>query len=123
MYPKTGELPNGGLVMSMRHAILAAATAAVAAGPALTGCGPASPSSGGTAPSADGIGPITIAVGSDDAPVFSRLIKPRNKAHPDQQVTLALLSSAVYEALTFTKSPRQAMTELSAQLTQIIRDG
>jgi hypothetical protein len=122
MYPKTGELPNGGLVMSMRRAILAAATAAVAAGPALTGCGPASPSSGGTAPPADGIGPITIAVGSDDAPVFSRLIKPRNKAHPDQ-VTLALLFSAVYEAPTFTKSPRQALTELSAQLTQIIRDG
>jgi len=80
--------------MSMRRAILAAATAAVAVGLALTGCGPASPSSGGTAPSADGIGPITFAVGSDDAPVFSQLIKPWNKAHPDQRVTLVPLPEA-----------------------------
>ncbi len=58
--------------MSMRRAILAAATAAIAVGLALTGCGPDSSPSGGTAPSADGIGPITFAVGSDDAPVFTK---------------------------------------------------
>jgi multiple sugar transport system substrate-binding protein len=89
------ELPNGGLVvMSMRRAILAAATAAVAVGLALTGCGPDSPPSGGTAPSADGIGPITFAVGSDDAPVFTKLIKPWNEAYPDQKVSLVLLPEA-----------------------------
>ena len=38
------------------------------------------------------------------------------------QASLAI-SSAVYQALTFTKSPQQALAELSAQLTQIIRDG
>src|SRR5580693_5641981 len=95
MYPKTGELPNGGLVvMSMRRAILAAATAAIAVGLALTGCGPDSSPSGGTAPSADGVGPITFAVGSDDAPVFTKLIKPWNEAYPDQQVSLVLLPEA-----------------------------
>jgi multiple sugar transport system substrate-binding protein len=78
----------------MRRAILAAATAAVALGLALTGCGPASPPSGGTAPSADGIGPITFAVGSDDAPVFTKLIGPWNKAYPDQKVSLVLLPEA-----------------------------
>jgi multiple sugar transport system substrate-binding protein len=81
--------------MNMRRAILAAATAAVAAGLLLTaGCGPGSPSSGGTAPSADGIGPITFAVGSDDAGFFTTLIKPWNKAHPDQKVSLVLLPEA-----------------------------
>jgi multiple sugar transport system substrate-binding protein len=89
------ELPNGGLVvMSMRRAILAAATAAIAVGLALTGCAPDSSPSGGTAPSADGIGPITFAVGSDDAPVFTKLIKPWNEAHPDQKVSLVLLPEA-----------------------------
>ena len=110
MYPKTGELPNGGLVtMSMRRAILAAATAAVAVGLALTGCGPASPPSGGTAPSADGIGPITFAVGSDDAPVFSQLIKPWNKAHPDQQVTLVLLPEAENGQLRLTTTDQKPL--------------
>jgi multiple sugar transport system substrate-binding protein len=80
--------------MSMRRAILAAATAAVALGLALTGCGPDSPPSGGTAPSADGIGPVTFAVGSDDAPVFTKLIGPWNKAYPDQKVSLVLLPEA-----------------------------
>ena len=80
--------------MSMRRAILAAATAAIAVGLALTGCGPDSSPSGGTAPSADGIGPITFAVGSDDAPVFTKLIKPWNEAYPDQQVSLVLLPEA-----------------------------
>ena len=80
--------------MSMRRAILAAATAAIAAGLALAGCGPGSPPSGGTAPSANGIGPITFAVGSDDAGFFTTLIKPWNKAHPDQKVSLVLLPEA-----------------------------
>jgi multiple sugar transport system substrate-binding protein len=81
--------------MNMRRAIIAAATAAIAAGLLLTaGCGPGSPPSGGTAPSADGIGPITFAVGSDDAGFFTTLIKPWNKAHPDQKVSLVLLPEA-----------------------------
>jgi multiple sugar transport system substrate-binding protein len=80
--------------MSMRRAILAAATAAIAVGLALSGCGPDGPPSGGTAPSVDGIGPITFAVGSDDAPVFSKLIQPWNKAHPKQKVHLVLLPEA-----------------------------
>jgi trehalose/maltose transport system substrate-binding protein len=93
--PQKRELPNGGLVvMSIRRAVLAAATAAIAVGLALTGCGPDSPPSGGTAPSADGIGPVTFAVGSDDAPVFTKLIGPWNKAHPDQKVSLVLLPEA-----------------------------
>jgi multiple sugar transport system substrate-binding protein len=78
----------------MRRAILAAATAAIAVGLALSGCGPGGPPSGGTAPSVDGIGPITFAVGSDDAPVFSKLIQPWNKAHPNEKVTLVLLPEA-----------------------------
>jgi trehalose/maltose transport system substrate-binding protein len=89
------ELPNGGLVMSMRRAIIAAATAMVAASLLLTaGCAPASSPSGGTAPSADGIGPITFAVGGDDADIFAALIAPWNKAHPDQRVTLMRLPEA-----------------------------
>jgi len=81
--------------MNMRRAIIAVATAAIAAGLLLTaGCSPGSPPSGGTAPSADGIGPITFAVGSDDAGFFTTLIKPWNKAHPDQQVSLVLLPEA-----------------------------
>ena len=80
--------------MSMRRVILAAATAAIAVGLALAGCAPDSSPSGGTAPSADGIGPITFAVGSDDAPVFTKLIKPWNEAHPDQKVSLVLLPEA-----------------------------
>jgi multiple sugar transport system substrate-binding protein len=81
--------------MSMRRAIIAAATAAIAVGLAFTaGCGPDSPPSGGTAPSADGKGPITFAVGSDDAGFFSTLIKPWNKAHPDEKVSLVLLPEA-----------------------------
>jgi multiple sugar transport system substrate-binding protein len=81
--------------MSMRRAIIAAATAAIAVGLALTaGCGPDSSPSGGTAPSANGIGPVTFAVGSDDAGFFTTLIKPWNTAYPDQQVSLVLLPEA-----------------------------
>jgi multiple sugar transport system substrate-binding protein len=94
MYPKAG-LPNGGLVMSMRRAVIAAATAVVAASLLLTaGCTPDSPPLGGAAPSANGIGPITFAVGSDYAGFFTTLIKPWNKAHPNQKVTLVLLPEA-----------------------------
>jgi multiple sugar transport system substrate-binding protein len=82
------------VVVSMRRAILAAAAAAIAVGLALTGCAPDGPPSGGTAPSVDGLGPITFAVGSDDAPVFSRLIQPWNQANPTQKVTLVLLPEA-----------------------------
>jgi multiple sugar transport system substrate-binding protein len=81
--------------MTMRRAIIAAATVAIAVSLLLTaGCGPDGSPSGGQAPSANGIGPITFAVGSDDAPVFTNLIKPWNKAHPGQQVTLMLLPEA-----------------------------
>jgi multiple sugar transport system substrate-binding protein len=88
-------LPNGGPVMSMRRAIIAAAKVAVAASLLLTaGCGPDSSPSGGQAPSANGIGPITFAVGADDAGIFQTLIEPWNKTHPKQQVTLMLLPEA-----------------------------
>jgi multiple sugar transport system substrate-binding protein len=88
-------LPNGGPVMSMRRAIIAAATMAVAASLLLTaGCGPDGSPSGGQAPSANGIGPITFAVGADDAGIFQTLIEPWNKTHPKQQVTLMLLPEA-----------------------------
>jgi multiple sugar transport system substrate-binding protein len=81
--------------MSMRRAIIAAATAAVAAGLMLTaGCTPDSPPSSGSAPSTDGIGPITFATGKDDAGFFTTLIGPWNKAHPTQRVTLMLLPEA-----------------------------
>jgi len=94
MYPKPG-LPNEGLVMSMRRAIIAAATVAVAGALMLTaGCTPDSPSAGGTAPSTNGIGPITFATGKDDAGFFETLIGPWNKAHPNERVTLLLLPEA-----------------------------
>ena len=48
--------------------------------------------------------------------------QPRPSIIDYDQASLAI-SSAVYQALTFMKSPHQALTELSAQLTQIIRDG
>jgi multiple sugar transport system substrate-binding protein len=81
--------------MSMRRAIIAAATAVVGASLLLaTGCTPDSPPSGGAAPSVNGIGPITFAVGADDAGFFTTLIGPWNKAHRNQQVTLMLLPEA-----------------------------
>jgi multiple sugar transport system substrate-binding protein len=58
------------------------------------GCGPDSSPAGGTAPPVNGIGPITFAVGADDAAVFTTLIQPWNKAHPNQRVTLMLLPEA-----------------------------
>lgn len=76
------------------------ARAAVAVAAATTGlllaagCGPVSPAPGGPAPSANGIGPITFATGKDDAGFFKTLIRPWNKRHPHQRVTLVLLPEA-----------------------------
>ena len=83
-------LPNGGLVRSMRRAILAAATAVVAASLLLTaGCG--SSPSGGQAPSTNETGPITFAVGKDEATYFTTPVDSWNKAHPHQKAMLILL--------------------------------
>jgi multiple sugar transport system substrate-binding protein len=48
--------------------------------------------------------------------------QPRPSITDYDQASLAI-SSAVYQALTFTKTPRQALAEMASQLTQIIRDG
>lgn len=48
--------------------------------------------------------------------------RPRPSITDYDQASLAI-SSAVYQALTFRKTPHQALAEMSAQLTQIIRDG
>ena len=86
--------------MSMRRAIIAAATAVVGASLLLTaGCTPDSSPSGGAAPSVNGIGPITFAVGADDAGFFTTLIGAWNKAHRNQQVTLMLLPEAENDQL------------------------
>jgi multiple sugar transport system substrate-binding protein len=80
--------------MSMRRAIIAAVAATAAILMLTVGCGPDSSPAGGTAPPVNGIGPITFAVGADDAAVFTTLIQPWNKAHPNQRVTLMLLPEA-----------------------------
>jgi multiple sugar transport system substrate-binding protein len=86
--------------MSMRRAIIAAATAVVGASLLLTaGCTPDSSPSGGAAPSVNGIGPITFAVGADDAGFFTTLIGAWNKAHRNQHVTLMLLPEAENDQL------------------------
>ncbi len=48
--------------------------------------------------------------------------RPRPSITDYDQASLAI-SSAVYQALTFRKTPHQALAEMAAQLTQIIRDG
>jgi multiple sugar transport system substrate-binding protein len=48
--------------------------------------------------------------------------KPRPSITDYDQASLAI-SSAAYQALTFRKSPQDALAEMAAQLTQIIRDG
>ena len=48
--------------------------------------------------------------------------RPRPSIADYDQASLAI-SSAVYQALTFRKTPHQALTEMAGQLTQIIRDG
>jgi multiple sugar transport system substrate-binding protein len=88
-------LPNGGLVVSMRRAAIAAATALVTACLLLAaGCTPDSPPAGGQAPSTNETGPITFAVGKDDQQVYATLVAQWNKEHPHQRVTLMLLPEA-----------------------------
>jgi multiple sugar transport system substrate-binding protein len=82
--------PNGGRMVSMRHAVpRLRATATVAAAAAClmlaAGCGPRA------AATVNGTGPITFAIGQDDATLFKELIAPWNKIHPDEHVTLVLL--------------------------------
>jgi multiple sugar transport system substrate-binding protein len=48
--------------------------------------------------------------------------RPRPSITDYDQASLAI-SSAVYQALTFRKTPQQALAEMAAQLTRIIRDG
>ena len=80
---QNGELPNGGLVTSMRRVIIAVAAATVAASlMLLAGCAPDSSPSGGAAPSTSETGPITFAVGKDYSGVFSALIAGWNHALP-----------------------------------------
>ncbi len=58
-------------------------------------------------------------------PVLEQAInsaRPRPAITNYDQASLAI-SSAVYQALTQQKQPQQALTEMSGQLTQIIRDG
>ncbi|HEX7165042.1 MAG TPA: ABC transporter substrate-binding protein [Trebonia sp.] len=80
-----------------------------------------------------GFPPVWTSLYSDTAmvklfpylPVVKQAIlaaQPRPSIIDYDQASLAI-SSAVYQALTFKKSPQEALAELSAQLTQIIRDG
>jgi multiple sugar transport system substrate-binding protein len=80
-----------------------------------------------------GFPPVWTSLYSDPAmvklfpylPVVKQAIlaaQPRPSIIAYDQASLAI-SSAVYQALTFRKSPQQALTELAPQLTQIIRDG
>jgi multiple sugar transport system substrate-binding protein len=58
-------------------------------------------------------------------PVVKKAIlsaQPRPSITNYDQASL-VISSAVYQALNFRKTPRQALAEMAAQLTQIIRDG
>ncbi len=58
-------------------------------------------------------------------PVVKKAIlaaRPRPSITNYDQASL-VISSAVYQALSFRKTPQQALAEMSAQLTQIIRDG
>jgi multiple sugar transport system substrate-binding protein len=58
-------------------------------------------------------------------PVVKRAIlsaQPRPSITNYDQASLAI-SSAVYQALNFRKTPQQALAEMAAQLAQIIRDG
>jgi multiple sugar transport system substrate-binding protein len=48
--------------------------------------------------------------------------RPRPSITDYDQASLAI-SSAAYQALTFRKTPREALAEMAAELTQIIRDG
>ncbi|HET9081569.1 MAG TPA: ABC transporter substrate-binding protein [Trebonia sp.] len=80
-----------------------------------------------------GFPPVWTSLYSDPAldrqfpylPVVKQAIlaaQPRPSIVDYDQASLAI-SSAVYQALTFKKSPQEALTELAGQLRQIIRDG
>jgi multiple sugar transport system substrate-binding protein len=80
-----------------------------------------------------GFPPVWTSLYSDPAmdkafpylPVVKQAIlgaQPRPSIIDYDQASLAI-SSAVYQALTFKKSPAEALAELSQQLAQIIRDG
>jgi multiple sugar transport system substrate-binding protein len=44
-------------------------------------------------------------------------------AIPDYDQASLAISSAVYQALTLRKTSQQALSEMAAQLTQVIKDG
>jgi multiple sugar transport system substrate-binding protein len=80
-----------------------------------------------------GFPPVWTSLYSDPAlvkqfpylPVVKQAIlaaEPRPSIIDYDQASLAI-SSAVYQALTLKKSPQQALSEMAAQLNQIIRDG
>jgi multiple sugar transport system substrate-binding protein len=80
-----------------------------------------------------GFPPVWTSLYSDPAmvtrfpylPVVKQAIlaaRPRPSITNYGQASLAI-SSAVYQALTFRKTPQQALAEMATQLTQIIRDG
>jgi multiple sugar transport system substrate-binding protein len=80
-----------------------------------------------------GFPPVWTSLYSDPAmvamfpylPVVKQAIlsaRPR-PAIPDYDQASLAISSAVYQALTLGKTPRQALSEMAAQLTQIIKDG
>jgi multiple sugar transport system substrate-binding protein len=80
-----------------------------------------------------GLPPVWTALYSDPAlvkrfpylPLVREAIlaaRPRPSLIDYDQASLAI-SSAVYQALTFEKSPQQALAEMAAQLTQVIREG
>jgi multiple sugar transport system substrate-binding protein len=79
-----------------------------------------------------GFPPVWMSLYSDPAmvrmfpylPVVKQAIlsaRPR-PAIPDYDQASLAISSAVYQALTLRKTPQQALAEMAAQLTQIIRD-
>ena len=81
----------------------------------------------------EGLPPVWTTLYSDPAmlrrfpylPLVEQAIltaKPRPSIISYDQASLAI-SSAVYQALTFKKTPEQALAEMSAQLSQIIRNG
>jgi multiple sugar transport system substrate-binding protein len=80
-----------------------------------------------------GFPPVWTSLYSDPAmvrmfpylPVVKQAIlsaQPR-PAIPDYDQASLAISSAVYQALTLRKTPQQALSEMAAQLTQVIKDG
>jgi multiple sugar transport system substrate-binding protein len=81
----------------------------------------------------EGLPPVWTSLYSDPAMIrqfpYLPLVKqailaaqPRPSITSYDQASLAI-TSAVYQALTFKETPQRALAEMSAQLTQIIRDG